>query len=110
MTHFDQCKMRRRRPSSPELNLFIVLQHVWSECRNLRCRAISSCALWIFKVRDVYRMASMQPNLVWNIRRTFVDRMTHALHALPADVRHVLVSRSQFRFRSLLRSCKLCFW
>jgi len=60
--------------------------------------------LWIFKVRDVYRMASMQPNLVANIRRTFVDRMTHALHALPADVRHVLVSRSQFMSQGIRSS------
>jgi len=58
-------------------------------------------------VRDVFRMASMQPDLVANIRRTFVDRMTHALHALPADVRHVLVSRSPFlsqRTRSHLQA------
>ncbi len=55
-------------------------------------------------MRDVYRMASMQPNLVANIRRTFVDRMTHALHALPADVRHVLVSRSQFMSQGIRSS------
>ena len=44
-------------------------------------------------MRDVYRMASMQPNLLANIRRTFVERMTHALHSLPVDMRHVLVLR-----------------
>ena len=41
-------------------------------------------------MRDVYRMASMQPDLLANIRRSFLERMVHALHTLPADMRRAL--------------------